>query len=248
MAHSRPHTHTHHPGTPRPDEMPYTSNANNNNNGELRSSLNLSGSGYIGRPTPDSRLCHHRRACAINALRGFVRAFTMGYSVRCSLSLFSAIFARRLYRRPQELVRASFLHRDTLTFALFLGLYSSSYKAVLCFLRFMRQKEDGWNATVAGACSGLSILLFRSNEIATYAFTRALEVIFYALHKRGIVPTYKHGDSLLFAISTGFLAYCLFLEPYAIKPAYARFLTKATGNIDIPHQRKVYGYLNMPYW
>lgn len=44
-------------------------------------------------------LTFNTRPCAVQAIRGFMKAFGIGYTVKCSLSLFSAIFARKLYRK-----------------------------------------------------------------------------------------------------------------------------------------------------
>jgi len=93
----------------------------------------------------------------------------------------------------------------------------------------------------------LSILFFRSNEIAVYAFTRALEVVFYSLSKRRYIPTVENGDSLLFAFAITIVAYCLFMEPYSIKPSYARFFDKAT-QLDLNKMRTNYDVKNIPFW
>lgn len=37
--------------------------------------------------------------------------------------------------RPNKLIKASFLHKDTIGFALFLAFYSGGFKAVNCLLR-----------------------------------------------------------------------------------------------------------------
>jgi len=183
----------------------------------------------------------------IESLQGLGRGFAIGYAVRCALSFFSAVFGRKLYRKPRKLVEASFLHKDTIGFALFLALYCGGFRCINGLLHHYRQKDDGLNAAISGAISGISILFFRSNEIAMYALVRAMEVVYYTLHNKGILPSYKHGDSVIFALSTAVVGYCLFLEPYAIKPAYQRFLAKATGQLDFKHLREKYGSQTMPY-
>eukprot|EP00026_Physarum_polycephalum_P008142 Phypoly_transcript_08220.p1 GENE.Phypoly_transcript_08220~~Phypoly_transcript_08220.p1 ORF type:complete len:209 (-),score=13.77 Phypoly_transcript_08220:116-742(-) len=198
-------------------------------------------------PPPYPPHIQQLKRCFIVAARGWMRAFGIGYSIRCFLSLFSAIVGRRLYRKPRKLIEASFLHKDTIGFALFLAFYSGGYKLVNGLLQIYRKRESkGINAAIAGATAGLSLLFFRSNEIAVYTFTRAIEAIYYSLVNKGVLPSYQYGDSVIFSLATAVIAYCLFTEPYAIKPVYQRFLHKATGQLDMPHLRAKWGSETAP--
>jgi hypothetical protein len=81
------------------------------------------------------------------------------------------------------------------------------FKGTNCLLRNIRQKEDGLNSAIAGAVAGLSMLFWKSNEVALYLAARAGESIFNALVQRGYVKSWYHGDSMLFAVSTAFMFY-----------------------------------------
>jgi len=187
------------------------------------------------------RLCKHPNhsefSCLIHALKGFVRGFALGYSIRGAIALVTALVIKRLYRNPKKLIQSTLLHNDTIRSGLFLGTYTGTLKGVNCLLRYVRKREDGWNAIIAGSVAGLSMFISKSNEIALYLFARALESIFNALHKRGIVPSFKHGDSVLFAICTSIMFYAFAWEQEALRPSYRKFLFNASGGRDYDREK-----------
>jgi hypothetical protein len=214
--------------------------SNNNNNPNSPNSPN--------NPNNASQIKQLQK-CFELAARGWLRGFVLGYSIRCFLSLFSAIVGRRLYRKPRKLIKASFLHKDTIGFALFLSFYSGIFKLVNGLLQIYRKRESkGTNAAIAGATSGLSLIFFRSNEIAVYTLTRAVEAIYYAFVNKGYLPSYQYGDITIFSIATAVISFCLFTEPHSIKPVYQRFLQRATGGLDLHHMRAMWGSETAPMW
>nr|KAJ3418899.1 hypothetical protein HK105_007688 [Polyrhizophydium stewartii] len=100
------------------------------------------------------RLCQHPGPCAVNAGRSFVRTFAITYG--------------KAFTKPRILVKIG--GRDTISFALFMSLFISSYKAVLCTLRNVRQTNDKWNAFIAGILADKN--KSRRIMIALYLSTR----------------------------------------------------------------------------
>ncbi|KAL2918890.1 hypothetical protein HK105_201724 [Polyrhizophydium stewartii] len=119
-------------------------------------------------------LCKHPGPCAVNAGRSFVRTFAITYALKYALGFVPAVLTGKAFTKPRILVKIG--GRDTISFALFMSLFISSYKAVLCTLRNVRQTNDKWNAFIAGSLAGLSILADKNKSrrimIALYLSTR----------------------------------------------------------------------------
>eukprot|EP01133_Synstelium_polycarpum_P014078 gene14078-16594_t len=118
---------------------------------------------------------------------------------------------------------------DPIGFGLFLGFYTGGYKAINCLLRAIRKKEDGYNSFIAGFLSGGAMMFSKSTEMALYLFSRALESVFNAAHKRGYVKSWKHGDSALFCFCTTMMFYAFVWEPSTVRPSYLKFLSRVAG-------------------
>ncbi|KAJ1936927.1 hypothetical protein FBU59_004903, partial [Linderina macrospora] len=123
---------------------------------------------------------HEGTTCTQNAVRGFLKAFLVGYVVKYGLSVAPHILTLKLFRKPSILLRA--FNRDTASFATFLSVLIGSYKGFLCTLRHWRgaNSNDYTNALVAGALAGLiSIKLDRSRSrrtaVTLYAVSRAIQ-------------------------------------------------------------------------
>ncbi|KAJ2158247.1 hypothetical protein GGF46_003924 [Coemansia sp. RSA 552] len=128
-----------------------------------------------------SSLCNHDgTSCAQNAIRGFAKAFLVGYGVKVGLSAVPHIISLRLFSNPRLLLRG--FNRDTLSFATFLSAVIGFYKSILCTMRHWRGNKGGdyANSMVAGLLSGLlSSKLDRNrsqrNAITLYILSRALQ-------------------------------------------------------------------------
>ncbi|GAM21327.1 hypothetical protein SAMD00019534_045020 [Acytostelium subglobosum LB1] len=150
--------------------------------------------------------------------------------MRAALALLTGIFVRRLYRNPRKLINQSLLHKSPIGFGLFVAFYTGGYKALLCMLRAIRGKEDGFNSAIAGFFAGASMMFSKSTEMSLYLFARALESLFNAAHKRGYVKSWKHGDAALFCFSTTVMFYAMVWEPNTVRQSYLKFLFKVTGD------------------
>jgi len=193
------------------------------------------GSGHV-------TLCHHRGDCVTHAGRGFVRGFGIGFGMRGMLSLIPGLLFRKGYLRPGKLLKGSLLSKGTLGFAMFLGSYIGGFKALLCLLRKLRNKDDPLNAAIAGGLAGTSLLFADSSEVVTWALyllLRAAETIFYALVRRGKIKPIPHGDSLLFSLSTAIIFAAYINTPLTVRPSYRKFLRNMNGGHELSTMPKV---------
>jgi len=179
------------------------------------------------------QLCQHSDpSCIFNALRGLARGFGVGYGLRSLLGLITTILVKRNIK-PRKLFKASFGSRNAMDFGVFLGLYNSLYKATNCLLRHFRQKDDGWNAAIAGAVAGTSMYFWKSSELALYMTARAMECVFNALVDRGYVKSWYWGDTLLFAVCCAFLYHAFMFEYLNLRPSYHSFVLKIVNGREL---------------
>ncbi|KAJ1809526.1 hypothetical protein LPJ75_004373 [Coemansia sp. RSA 2598] len=124
--------------------------------------------------------CQHAgKTCVQNCTRGFIKAFIVGYAVKCGVDLVPHIISLRLFSKPQLVLR-SLKSRDTLSFAAFLSTLIGSYKGILCAMRRFGTGSEYANSLVAGALAGLlSIKIDRSRSrraaVTLYMVSRALQ-------------------------------------------------------------------------
>ena len=132
------------------------------------------------KPHGRTSFCKHRGACVHNCLSSLLRSFAVSYALKYSLGFFPAVLTGRAFRTPSILYRIA--GRDALSFAMFMSVFISAYKGLLCALRHMRNRNDVFNPFIAGSLAGLSILLDRNKTrrvmIALYLSTRTGHFIF----------------------------------------------------------------------
>jgi hypothetical protein len=109
-----------------------------------------------------------------------------------------------------------------MSFCTFLGAFSGIYKFVLCTLRRLRNKEDGYNALISGAASGFALLFenspHRRKFILLYLFVRSLEALVNVLAKRGKIKKIKYFEVYMFGPLLSFLFYCYMYETECFPP------------------------------
>ncbi|KAI9226053.1 MAG: hypothetical protein DHS80DRAFT_1168, partial [Piptocephalis tieghemiana] len=199
------------------------------------------------------------KSCSLNASRGFLKAFAVGYGAKYILALLPLLWARA--RRGsssspslgQSLVSAG--DRDTLGFALFLGSFIGSYKGLLCLARYLRPHslpDDPVNAFLAGSLAGLSLAFERNTDrrlaIAIYLSTRSLQyVCVYATRRwqqardarrRGLIRDdswdiprmlQRWGGTAVMALSSSQILYAYICAPDSLPRSYYGFLVTHGG-------------------
>jgi len=96
------------------------------------------------------------------------------------------------------------------------------YKLVLCILRRLRNKDDGFNSFVGGALAGLCLFLETSKRIKKLFvmafFIRSVDTVVTLLEKKGLIKKIKHFEVYLFAPMISFLVYAYFYEKEVFPP------------------------------
>jgi Tim17/Tim22/Tim23/Pmp24 family len=162
-----------------------------------------------------------------------LKGFWVGLALKGGISAISGLLFRRLYNRPLQLLSETF-GVDTWRFSLFLAVFNSSYKAVQCFLRRLRQKDDKYNSWIAGLLAGTSILIDdggRRSTIALWILSRALDLLWRHNVNRGRLPDVPYGSVLAFCLSSCQVMWAWGLEPYALPSGYHKWIS-ARGGLD----------------
>ncbi|CAH9090688.1 unnamed protein product [Cuscuta epithymum] len=119
----------------------------------------------------------------------------------------------------------------------FLSSFVGLFQAVICLHRKIATKDHKLVYWVAGAASGLSVLLekkARRSELALYVLPRAGESLWYILVNRRLIPDFKNAEVALFCACMGGIMYYLEHEPDTMAPflrsLIRRFLASKISN------------------
>ncbi|VFQ80510.1 unnamed protein product [Cuscuta campestris] len=103
----------------------------------------------------------------------------------------------------------------------FLSAFVGLFQAVICLHRKVATRDHKLVYWVAGAASGLSVLLekkARRSELALYVLPRAGESLWYILVNRHLIPDFKNAEVALFCACMGGIMYYLEHEPDTMAP------------------------------
>ncbi|XP_059300319.1 uncharacterized protein LOC132052681 [Lycium ferocissimum] len=134
----------------------------------------------------------------------------------------------------------------------FLSAFVGIFQAVICSHRKVASKDHKLVYWVAGALSGLSVLLekkARRGELALYVLPRAADSLWYILVNRHLLPDIKNAEVPLFCACMGGIMYYLEHEPDTMAPflrgLIRRFLASRISNPTPPSNRTAsYTYLH----
>ncbi|KAF0852685.1 mitochondrial transmembrane protein TMEM135_A [Andalucia godoyi] len=148
------------------------------------------------------------------------------------LKLYAPIhFVPTLLFRFRKLSPKGLLHclKATIRSASFLSTFVSLFCYVLCKIRGLRNKDDQWQALIAGFLCAQSVEIERASrrsELAVYCIPRFLELV-YRFLRLPVVPGYS---ILIFAMGLAVIM-TLFhnADPDAIKSTYASVLKWVFG-------------------
>lgn len=111
------------------------------------------------------------------------------------------------------------------------------FKFVLCFMRRLRNKDDGINALVAGFLSGLSFMLEtsakRKNFLKLYLFLRALDTLVTLLANKKIIKKIPYFEVYCFAPVISFLIYAYWYENECFPPGIDKAFISTSGATKI---------------
>ena len=134
----------------------------------------------------EQSLCKHKGKCIDNSLKGLVKAFLQGFAAKSCIYFLLNVLLRKGFRKPMQSLKG-FFSVDALRFSAFAGLMNFLYKSSLCAMRHFRKKEDGINYIVAGAVSGLSIIVEdkdRKETWSLYFAARLVDILLRGVGKR----------------------------------------------------------------
>ncbi|OMJ77802.1 hypothetical protein SteCoe_22506 [Stentor coeruleus] len=187
----------------------------------------------------EKRLCKHKGLCYENALNGLLKAMVQSFAVKSCVHLLMNVIIRKGYRRPiQSLL--SFFSFDALKFTAFAGIMNLLYKSTLCIMRSFRNKEDGLNHIIAGAISGISIVVEDKERRETWSLYFAARLVDIVL--RGVCR--RHGswdpnkiEVYLFMVMIYFLMWSYGAEKDNLIKSYFGFLNKLVNPSNM--ERKI---------
>ena len=140
----------------------------------------------------------------------------------------------------QELIGEKNFHirEEAVRLALFCSSFFSIYTLSTDLLIKLRRVNDSFNSYISGGLSGLSLLFYFKHSrrtISLYIMARLLQCVYNSLKDKGkldsIKPYLKHGDSLLFILSSAQVMFAYVMYPKTLPPSYNKFIIE-TGPIN----------------
>lgn len=113
----------------------------------------------------------------------------------------------RFLQNPTETIKFHFTSKRNLSTAIFLSIFTGSFKGLLCGLRWLTGKSDDWHVAAAGFFAGLSNIYAPNSTLATYVLWKAIECFYVDLYKKGYVPSSRYVAPILYALSVNTIFY-----------------------------------------
>ncbi|KAD4585864.1 hypothetical protein R6Q59_035709 [Mikania micrantha] len=197
---------------------------------------------------------HAGKSCMANAIANFCQSFLLSYGVRVGIGILLRAF--KLARRKsysslldlKQLVSEKDLivREEACRVGLLFGGFSGSYHALRCFLRKLRKRETPFNVILAGSVASLSILaLDDSNQrrtLALYLLARLAQCAYNSAKSKNKFhlwgSSWRHGDTLLFALSCAQVLYAFVMRPESLPKSYHDFIQK-TAPVGAPIYKAV---------
>ena len=98
--------------------------------------------------------------------------------------------------------------KDAAKFGLFCGVFSTSYKAVLCLLRRLGCHNDSINAPIAGFISAFSLVVDvkpRKQLMMILIMSRAFDSVVNLGEDRGVLPQSRYKYIIIWVVASTFL-------------------------------------------
>lgn len=180
------------------------------------------------------------------ALKQFAHGFVLAFGSRTLLTFLLRVL--QMVRKGQfkgllsieEIFSEGKLERrvEAVRLGLAIGIFSGGYELVFRVLNTLRGKADHINSVVGGFFGGFGLLFLNPSDrrtVSLYALARAAQCGYNILKSRGMWhfwgSNWRHGDSLLFALSTAQIMYAYVMRPESLPDSYYKFIVR-TGPID----------------
>ncbi|KNA15571.1 hypothetical protein SOVF_096910 [Spinacia oleracea] len=197
---------------------------------------------------------HPDDSCVAHAIGNLCQSFLLSYGVRVGIGILLRAFKlarghsysslldlKQLVSEKDLIVR-----EEACRVGLLFGGFTGSYHALRCILRKWRRRETPLNVILAGSVAGLSILALgdpnQRRTLALYLFARVAQCAYNSAKSKNKFHLWgshwKHGDSLLFALSSAQVMYSFIMRPESLPKSYQDFIQK-TGPVAQPVYKAV---------
>jgi len=126
-----------------------------------------------------------------------------------------------------EMILRCLVNKENFKFGAFLGLMTFTLKSLICLLRKIRNKEDGFNTFVSGALAGyLNLFFIEKNHrlaFATFFLSRAFDSCYNSMVNRGTIKKSQLNYVIIFMLLNGLNVYASFHEPYLVPDSLTKF-------------------------
>lgn len=121
-------------------------------------------------------------------MEGSIVNFGYALGIKCAIHLAFSLLKRKT--GLSKIVR-NMASIDTLLFSLFCGGYVGIFRILLCNLRKLRSKDDGYNSALAGMLASLWLIIDRSKarriQIASYMFARSFDSMSKSIDSNNLI-------------------------------------------------------------
>ncbi|KAL1294852.1 hypothetical protein HN51_055698 [Arachis hypogaea] len=202
-------------------------------------------------PTAGLPPCDHGpdESCIAHAIGNLCQTFLLSYGVRVGIGILLRAFklvrgqsyASLLDLKQLVSEKDLIVREEACRIGLLFGGFTGSYHGLRCLLRKLRKKETPWNAILAGSVAGFSILALndssRRRTLALYLLARVAQCAYNSAKSKNKFHLWgshwRHGDTLLFALSCAQVMYGFVMRPESLPKSYQDFIQK-TGPVAAP--------------
>ncbi|EJD74037.1 hypothetical protein LOAG_18594 [Loa loa] len=167
-------------------------------------------------------LCQHQYSCISRFIEVFLNNFSQ--ALIWSICMVILKIGKGMIRQPATSIRRILRFR-TLRLPLFYGFLALLFQVSRCGYSWCTNQVSP--LSLCGAIGGLSLFFYPNISIAMYVFWKFVEGFFFSYYNNLMIP---YGDIILYALSTGYVAWNAVIEPQALREGYWKFLAGLTGN------------------
>ncbi|TYZ64224.1 hypothetical protein PybrP1_005903 [[Pythium] brassicae (nom. inval.)] len=188
---------------------------------------------FAGAASTPFRVCqphYHVESCLTHNVKEWFGGLGRAALVYAPVHILPALIFRFAQLRAAPLASAARISYAALCSCLFLTSYQTTVKFVMCTIRNTFQRDFHVAGWIAGFATGGSLFLEnrkRRSELMLYCLTRALDIVWQLLKRRGLVRYVRHSEVALFSLS---LAAIMSTPPQHFKPTYLSILRFLFGN------------------
>ncbi|CAI5454160.1 unnamed protein product [Caenorhabditis angaria] len=173
-----------------------------------------------------TELCQHADSCVSHSVESFTKNFGIGLVASSALTLLKNY--RLIFSNPLKLI-ALLGSVQNMKIPLFTGSLPLIFNAVRCSLNRVKNVNPVFSNIIAAGLAASSMYVYPTVSIAMYCLWKAIETLYFDLVDRGYLPKIKHGELILYAISTGYVLWNIVIEPRAVRKGYVGFINSLVG-------------------